>query len=186
MTISPENLQAHFVDVRRVYTHTLSLDPMGPIPDGAIFAPLLEPLEGHAQRWTGQQWQHVPLWKLLPVSACGKFVDLGASQLPHEVPAEIPRYCGVIALKRHQLVSGELIELAADAPPAGSLYESVLAFYEAMEPSLDKDKMEAALFNVLHWMRDSPSVEAMRLVLGLTTEQVDALFVWAKAYEAAI
>ena len=103
------------------------------------------------------------------------------------VPVEVARYAGLLALERHRLVAGELIEVADDLPePADSLLSHVYAYYDTMDDGLDKSKMHKALSDVLHWLRASPAVENIRLLLGLTHAQVDALFRWAKRLEATI
>ncbi|MBN9322711.1 MAG: hypothetical protein J0H24_11910 [Delftia acidovorans] len=44
--------------------------------------------------------------------------------------------------------------------------------------------MDAVLDDAKDWLRDSETVAAVAAVLGLTAEQVDALFVWAAAQRA--
>lgn len=103
------------------------------------------------------------------------------------VPAETPRYCAVMALKRHRLIDSELQELAdEEGDVLDSLHVQVLAIYEDMQPSKARDDLWVALTAVNHWLRASPTVEAIRVALAMTPPQVDALFLWAQAYEASI
>lgn len=102
-------------------------------------------------------------------------------------PDEIPRYCGVLALKRHVLDGSDLRELGeSDDWAAGSLYASVQEFRASMPPGAARDKLDVALNDVSSWMLSSPVLASMCAALGLSNEQRDELFVWAKAHEAML
>lgn len=103
------------------------------------------------------------------------------------VPHEVPRYCGLLALKRHCIEEGALQELGAEESwEDGSLYSAVLAFRNALPAGAVRDKLDVALNDVLHWTLLSPTVADLCAVIGLSTTQRDALFRWAKAHEATL
>ncbi len=53
-----------------------------------------------------------------------------------------------------------------------------------LQPGELLDRVDAVLDDAKDWLRDSETVAAVAAVLGLTAEQVDALFVWAAAQRA--
>lgn len=57
--------EAHIIDSRGVYLRTVEVDPLGPQPAMAQYAPLPEPIEGHTCVWRGA-WVQVPDVELLP------------------------------------------------------------------------------------------------------------------------
>ncbi|MFG0598379.1 hypothetical protein ACF8OH_27005 [Delftia sp. WSY_9] len=98
---------------------------------------------------------------------------------------EVPRWAGRLALKRHVLEQGALVLLAPDdARPEDNLLARVLAWRDALQPGEMLDRVDAVLNDAKDWLRDSETVAAVAQVLGLTAEQVDALFVWAAAQRA--
>lgn len=115
----------------------------------------------------------------------GSFVLPGQSQ---PVPEEVPRYCGLLALKRHRVEAGLLQQLgeSEDWQEGGSLYAQVLAYRAGMAAGAARDRLDVALNDVLSWTRTSPTVADLCAVLQLTHAQRDALFVWAKAHEATL
>lgn len=103
----------------------------------------------------------------------------------HSVPSEVSRWAGRLALKRHVLEQGALVLLAPDdASPEGNLLARVLAWRDALQPGEMLDRVDAVLNDAKDWLRDSETVAAVAQVLGLTAEQVDALFAWAAAQRA--
>ena len=54
----------------------------------------------------------------------------------------------------------------------------------AVQPGEMLDRVDAVLNDAKDWLRDSETVAAVAAVLGLTAEQVDALFAWAAAQRA--
>lgn len=103
------------------------------------------------------------------------------------VPDEVLRYCGLLALKRHCLVQGQLQELAENQSwDSGSLYSDVQQFRASMPPGEARDRLDVAINDVLYWSRSSPTVADLCEVLPLTPAQADALFIWAKAREAML
>lgn len=115
----------------------------------------------------------------------GSFLLPGQSQ---PVPEEVPRYCGLLALKRHRVAAGLLQQLgeSEDWQEGGSLYAQVLAYRAGMAAGAARDRLDVALNDVLSWTRTSPTVADLCAVLQLTHAQRDVLFVWAKAHEATL
>lgn len=104
------------------------------------------------------------------------------------VPDQVPRYCGLLALKRHRVDAGQLqpLDESEDWQAGFSLYAQVLAYRAAMPAGAARDRLDVALNDVLNWMRTSPTVADLCAVLQLSDAQRDALFVWAKAHEATL
>ena len=110
-----------------------------------------------------------------------------APDAPPPVPAEVPRYCGVLALKRHRLADDELEALGEEEGwESGSLYAQLLAFRDGLPSGELRDKLDVAIDHVMHWTLESPTVTEMCAVMGLSTAHRDALFRWAKAHEATL
>lgn len=108
-----------------------------------------------------------------------------ADPVPALVPLEVPRWAGRLALKRHVLDAGALVLLnATEDRPADNLLARVLVWRDGLQPGELLDRVDAVLNDAKDWLRDSETVAAVAAVLGLTAEQVDALFVWAAAQRA--
>lgn len=120
-------------------------------------------------------------------------IDIGGVRIEHgpitlnsaNQPFEVSRWAGRLALKRHVLEQGALVLLAPDdARPEDNLLARVLAWRDTLQPGEMLDRVDAVLNDAKDWLRDSETVAAVAAVLGLTAEQVDALFVWAAAQRA--
>jgi hypothetical protein len=112
-------------------------------------------------------------------------VPLPAEPVPAPVPLEVPRWAGRLALKRHVLEEGALVLLsAAEDRPTDNLLARVLTWRDGLQPGELLDRVDAVLNDAKDWLRDSETVAAVAQVLGLTAEQVDALFAWAAAQRA--
>jgi hypothetical protein len=59
------------------------------------------------------------------------------------------------------------------------LWSDVLDFVEAMTDPTDKALAEVALNDTTYWRRDSPTMQAIATALGITSEQLDDLFIRA-------
>lgn len=105
-----------------------------------------------------------------------------ADMVQQQVPQEVPRWAGKLALKRHALQNGEVVLLPPDAV-AGSLLDSVHTWWGTLGLGEAYDRVEAAMSDAKDWRRDSPTVATIASVLGLTESQIDGLFVWAGAQE---
>lgn len=101
------------------------------------------------------------------------------------VPAEVPRWAGRLALKRHVIELGVLRLLDPDdARPDDNLLAQALAWRASLAPGELADRVDAALDDAKDWLRDSDTVATVGLVLGLAADQVDELFRWAAQQRA--
>ena len=146
------------------------------IESGAI----VNVVEASAEYAASQGWIENQGWAIGWVRAGAVFVAPQASDAGL-VPAEVPRWAGVLALKRHCLLGGQLLVLAADDNGSSSLYAAVLANREMMPAGEARDRLDVALDDAKDWLRMSPTVQSMCSVLSLTSNQADALFIWADA-----
>lgn len=60
------------------------------------------------------------------------------------------------------------------------LWPAVLAYVESIEDPMQQALAEVALNDTLEWRRDSPFLSACAAGMGLTSEQLDELFIDAK------
>ncbi len=63
------------------------------------------------------------------------------------------------------------------------LWPDALAYVEAMTDPAEKAMVEVALNDTTHWRRDSPTMKAMSAALGITSKQMDELFIQASQIE---
>lgn len=89
----------------------------------------------------------------------------GALTLAHVVPQQVARAQGKAALI------------------GAGMWPSVLAFVAAIEDDTQRLLAEVALHDTQHWQRNSPFLNAAKSGLGMTDEQLDALFVAAAQIE---
>lgn len=89
----------------------------------------------------------------------------GALTLEHVVPQQVARAQGKAALI------------------GAGMWPSVLAFVAAIEDDTQRLLAEVALHDTQHWQRNSPFLNAAKSGLGMTDEQLDALFVAAAQIE---
>ena len=59
------------------------------------------------------------------------------------------------------------------------LWPDVLAYVEAITDPTEKALAEVALGDTTHWRRDSPTMQAISTSLGISSEQMDELFIQA-------
>ena len=59
------------------------------------------------------------------------------------------------------------------------LWPQVVAFVDAIEDPMQKAIAEVAVYETLHWQRNSPFLNQAADALGITQEQMDALFIAA-------
>lgn len=96
------------------------------------------------------------------------------------VPAEVPRWAGLLALKRHVLEGDELVLLAAnDARPDDNLLALVTTYRASLQPGELADRLDAALNDAKDWRIESPTVGYVAQILPLSTEHLAELFRWA-------
>ena len=89
----------------------------------------------------------------------------GVLTLEHVVPQQVARAQGKAALI------------------GAGMWPSVLAFVAAIPDETQRLLAEVALHDTQHWQRNSPFLTAAKDGLGLTDEQLDALFVAAAQIE---
>ena len=100
------------------------------------------------------------------VGRMGEYVYAdGALTLEHVVPQQVARAQGKAALIKAGLWSG------------------VLSFVAAIPGDTQRALAEVALHDTQHWQRNSPFLNAAKSGLGMTDEQLDALFVAAAQIE---
>lgn len=98
---------------------------------------------------------------------------------PAGAPQEVPRWAGVLALKRHAIHDGDLVLLEPSDAGDSSLYSAVLAIRSDIPAGEARDRLDVALNDAKDWLRNSPTVVDMCNSLGLTSDDADALFTWA-------
>ena len=144
-------IDAHIIDLRGVYLSTVSVDPMGPQPSGAVYADLPAAAADHTRLWVADEWRQVPDAEVPP-----------APEPPGSEPAPLPHSCtrrqGLLALLAYGHRRADIEALIAAIP--------------------DEVEREAALieYEAATWERASPFLQQMWAQLGGTPEQLDDLF----------
>ncbi|UUE95346.1 hypothetical protein [Comamonas thiooxydans] len=87
------------------------------------------------------------------------------------VPAEVARW------------QAKLVLMRTPGPNGANLWDELMALRAAMADSENAVLLDAALLEVLNWRRTSPTVEWAAQQLGLSSAQVDELFIAAAALE---
>ena len=59
------------------------------------------------------------------------------------------------------------------------LWSQVVAYVDAIQDPLQKAIAEVAVYETLHWQRNSPFLNQATTALGITQEQMDQLFIAA-------
>lgn len=143
-------INAYLIDSRGVYQTTVSVDPMGPQPAGAIYQPLPAPQVGHTRIWNGSAWTQVP--------------DVSVPPVP-EPPPMVPQ---VVSRAQGKAV---LIQMG--------LWTGVVSFVEAITDPTERALAEVALYDTIEWRRDSEFLATAAGALSLSPEQLDAMFIAA-------
>ena len=168
-------IDAHLIDARGVYLHTVRVDPLGPQPAGAIYEPLPNAQEGHQRVWNGGSWQQMD----------DDDLQLPGPQEPVVEPPkvwEVPRWAGKLALMRHVLVDGQLLVLTeTESRPEDNLLARVLTYRATLPAGELVDRIDVALNDAKDWLRNSPTVGLIAEIMPLSAEQLDELFTWAAA-----
>lgn len=120
----------------------------------------------------GDSW--VPQYNVIALTS--EEIDAARRAL---VPAEVPRWAGRLALKRHVLRAGELVLLEPSETSSDNMLALVLLWRDSLLHGELRDRVDAALDDAKDWLRDSDTVATLAAVLGLTDDKVDALFIWA-------
>lgn len=90
---------------------------------------------------------------------------------PLRIPSEVARWQAKLILMRTPSQNGS------------NLWDELMAMRAAMPDSENSVLLDAALLEVLNWRRTSPTVEWAAQQLGLSSAQVDELFIAAAALE---
>ncbi|WP_407715793.1 hypothetical protein ACJJWD_09570 [Comamonas testosteroni] len=132
--------------------------------------PVLAPVPG----WHINLSDPVPELALYEIEAPGTptrvFAGSGAVEV-QRVPAEVARWQAKLVLMRTPGQNG------------ANLWDELMAMRAAMPDSENAVLLDAALLEVLNWRRTSPTVEWAAQQLGLSSAQVDELFIAAAALE---
>lgn len=138
-------------------------------------------VEASAEYAASQGWIPNQGWGIGWVRSGDAFVSPEAQAPEAPVPAEVPRWAGLLSIKRHALQSGELQFLPADDPGEDSLHVAVQSLRASMPAGEARDRLDVALNDAKDWMLRSPTVATICTALTLRDDQRDALFVWAHA-----
>lgn len=103
-----------------------------------------------------------------------------------EVPAEVPRWAGLLAIKRHAVIEGDLVLLDPFDEGSTSIFTVVSAFRASMLGGEARDRLDVALDHAKDWTRASPTVVSIAEVAGLSTVHLDELFRWADQQKGTV
>lgn len=87
--------------------------------------------------------------------------------LKSKTPESVARWQAKLALMSHH--DDEMV----------SYWDRLVAYVETIQQPALRLRMEAALYEVLTWRRDSPMVAEMSQILRLQDHKIDELFLWA-------
>lgn len=137
-------------------------------PDGPV--PVLAPIPGYHINLSErirelQQYEIDP-----PENPDRVFAGSGEADAPR-VPTEVARWQAKLVLMRTPGQNG------------ANLWDELMAMRAAMPDSENAVLLDAALLEVLNWRRTSPTVEWAAKQLGLSSAQVDELFIAAAELE---
>lgn len=105
-----------------------------------------------------------------PAAPYRVFAGIDIAQSPR-IPSEVARW------------QAKLVLMRTLAPNGSNLWDELMAMRAAMPDSESSVLLDAALLEVLNWQRTSPTVEWAAQQLGLSSAQVDELFIAAAALE---
>lgn len=154
------------------YAHVLEALP-------PAFNPTTHRLAEQAPQLIGSEWHQVRTVVEMTAEERAAYVE--STRPP--VPAEVPRWAGRLALKRHALNGGALVLLAPDETRPDNFLARASEWRETLPPGELADRVDAALDDAKDWLRGSTTVATLADILGLNGAQVDALFVWAGGQE---
>ncbi|TYK74391.1 hypothetical protein FSY45_19640 [Comamonas sp. Z1] len=105
-----------------------------------------------------------------PSTPARVFAGIGEQAAPR-VPSEVARWQAKLVLMRTQGQNG------------ANLWEELMSMRTAIPDGENSVLLDAALLEVLNWRRTNPTVEWAAKQLGLSSAQVDELFIAAAALE---
>ena len=126
----------------------LNLDPYGPMPSRATLEEPPEHEDGEFVVWTGSSWEVVTEKPMYP-----------ETETPTYVPEAVSRAQGKAAL----ILAG--------------LWDAVTQYVEGIEDNTTKLLAETALYDTQEWRRDSPFLVECAAALGMSSEDLDELFI---------
>ena len=137
-------------------------------PDGPV--PVLAPVPGYHINLSERipELQHYEIEP--PENPDRVFAGSGETAAPR-VPTEVARWQAKLVLMRTQGQNG------------ANLWEELMSMRTAIPDGENSVLLDAALLEVLNWRRTSPTVEWAAKQLGLSSAQVDELFIAAAALE---
>lgn len=147
-------ITVYFYNGLRVYTHEEELDPMGPIPINVTLEAPPELVEGEYARWVNSGWE---VLTELPEVVIPETVVM--------VPENVSRAQGKAAL----ILAGT--------------WDAVTQYVEGIEDNTTKLLAETALYDTQEWRRDSPFLVECAAALGMSSEDLDELFINAAEIE---
>lgn len=151
-----------------------------------IQIPIYEDLPGYHVNLSGRVEEFAAYEVETPETPYRVFAGWNQEPEPERVPAQVPRWAAVLALKSHPckelpdrtlwdavvMIRNQII-----TQPDG---ESITVGSITVPVSLDlKNRIVAALDDANFWERGSEMVSLMATAIGLSQEDVDALFIWA-------
>ena len=102
---------------------------------------------------------------IFAAALAGEFGLVSEFVAPPPAPPQIPQQ---VTLAQGKVV---LIQMG--------LWQQVVAFVDAIEDPLQKAIAEVAVYETLHWQRNSLFLNQVATALGITQEQMDELFIAA-------
>lgn len=125
--------------------------------------------------WRLEKDDEAKTWRVVEDDSTIERLGLTRSDFPGATAPDVPEYVEP-AVQVPQVVSraqGKTALIQA------GLWDQVVAFVNAIPDATQKALAEVALNDTTEWRRDSPFLTQAAVALGVTTEQMDALFVQA-------
>lgn len=136
----------YLFDAQRIFTRAVECSKYDPVPPDSTRVAPPDLADGQLAQWTGRGWAVLGERPTPP------------EPTPDSVPDLVTRAQGKAALIQ------------------AGLWDSVVAFVDAIEDPIQQALARVALDDTLEWRRDSPFLNAAAAALGLTSEQLDDLF----------
>lgn len=141
----------HLTDPQGIYTTTVQIDPMAPLPGSGTLTPPPETTGTQVAQWRGDAWLILP----------------ERPPLPEPAPPAVPQSCtpaqGLVALYAVKGITEDAIHAAIEQiPDPVQRYTAQIGFTRATT-----------------WERQSATMQAMAALLSLSEQDLDALFTFA-------
>lgn len=141
----------HQTDSQGIYTATVQIDPMAPLPGAGTLTAPPETMGSEVAQWRGDAWLILP----------------ERPPLPDPQPAPVPTSCS----PAQGIVSLYAIK--------GITEDDVHAAIEQIPDAVERYKAQVGFTRATQWERQSATMQALASLLGLTEQDLDALFVFA-------